>query len=866
MGRRTSAAVARRSARHLSVGASFLLALLAFTSADSPAAAAAPGPTPAAAFNLDGVNLSEASALVAGTTFLTPKDDGFQMATAAAYGGTVEVQITAVRMGTASSAEGLPVATPGGASAYLAGLQTSRQQDQGGQPSATTLSVFGAQIPAIDTTVVVPSVPVGRDRIIEGVAEASQRLWIVRYSLQLDRDAPGKPSSSTWAAGVAASSLSAVGLADQNTSSSRWVAPIPMAVSPTVARFGVWGSPDQPSRFGGYQLRSANFVGTPGWWSGTCDDGHYFPAEGAHAYTLGSGNAVWNGLRACGPRPIFDPPYADYLVHFYSGAWGEYEWECVELSMRWLYLEYGQAPYGADGKQVVSNYPGTKLAKISNPTIGQAPAPGDVLSYGSNTVHGHTSVVTASSVNASGNGSITVIEQNNSSAGVATLTVTNWTVNYSMAVSGWLHDGAPTTPPPAINSLSIARGWTIGGTAVTITGSHFSGASSVKFGGTAVAFTVISDTQINTTSPAGAVGRVDVTVTTPVGTSPTNANDWFSWYLPGIAAVVSSNGNRDIAGAKANGSLWHDWATPSGAWNPADSPNNGFGVPASQAMTASAYNGNRDFYSLSSDGTIWHTWATATSGWNLWDIPGSGFTGNVVATARASDGRRDLYAMKPDGSMWHTWATANGTWYGWDSPNNGVGIIGSQTATVSPYNGTRDLYVLAPNGTLYHTWAEDSGPPWYAWDIEGYGFAGNVVATVSAGTGQRDIYTQWPDGRIFHASAPASGASGSWESPHDAYAVIGTIAATSSPYNSNRDLYYLTGGTVYHTWGSGPSGWSGVDSLGSGMTGRITATTSGYNGNRDAFMMTTSGALYHKWAGPSSGWSLFASPGGGFGP
>jgi hypothetical protein len=63
-------------------------------------------------------------------------------------------------------------------------------------------------------------------------------------------------------------------------------------------------------------------------------------------------------------------------------------------------------------------------------------------------------------------------------------------------------------------------GTAAGGTAVTITGTGFTGATAVSFGGTAATtFTVDSDTQISATTPAHAAGVVDVSVTTPNGTS-----------------------------------------------------------------------------------------------------------------------------------------------------------------------------------------------------------------------------------------------------------------------------------------------------------------------------------------------------------
>ena len=64
---------------------------------------------------------------------------------------------------------------------------------------------------------------------------------------------------------------------------------------------------------------------------------------------------------------------------------------------------------------------------------------------------------------------------------------------------------------------------------MVITGSGFTGATSVGFDVTSAAdITVDSDTQITTASPAG-TGTVDVTVTTPDGTSPASSADQFTY-------------------------------------------------------------------------------------------------------------------------------------------------------------------------------------------------------------------------------------------------------------------------------------------------------------------------------------------------
>ncbi len=89
---------------------------------------------------------------------------------------------------------------------------------------------------------------------------------------------------------------------------------------------------------------------------------------------------------------------------------------------------------------------------------------------------------------------------------------------------------------PTVTGVSPASGPVTGWTPVTITGTGFTGATSVRFGGTQwYDFTVDSDTSITATSPpAEAADTVHVTVTTLGGTSTTSSADRFT-YTPGPA-------------------------------------------------------------------------------------------------------------------------------------------------------------------------------------------------------------------------------------------------------------------------------------------------------------------------------------------
>jgi IPT/TIG domain len=97
---------------------------------------------------------------------------------------------------------------------------------------------------------------------------------------------------------------------------------------------------------------------------------------------------------------------------------------------------------------------------------------------------------------------------------------------------------------PQVNSINPIGGRTTGGTSVVIRGARFSGATAVKFGATnATSFSVKSSLAIAAVSPAG-TGAVDVTVTTPEGTSTTSPADVFT-YGPQVTGVAPNRGPAD---------------------------------------------------------------------------------------------------------------------------------------------------------------------------------------------------------------------------------------------------------------------------------------------------------------------------------
>jgi hypothetical protein len=85
-------------------------------------------------------------------------------------------------------------------------------------------------------------------------------------------------------------------------------------------------------------------------------------------------------------------------------------------------------------------------------------------------------------------------------------------------------------PAATVTGVSPNSGSAAGGDTVTITGSGFTTASDVSFGGVSTWFTVNGDGSITATTPvASANGTVDVTVTNLGGTSATSTADQFTY-------------------------------------------------------------------------------------------------------------------------------------------------------------------------------------------------------------------------------------------------------------------------------------------------------------------------------------------------
>jgi hypothetical protein len=244
--------------------------------------------------------------------------------------------------------------------------------------------------------------------------------------------------------------------------------------------------------------------------------------------------------------------------------------QCVELANRFLWDAYSDEPiFGSNlngwnfAQTVHADYPSVPLD--TNGTAGEPYLPGDIVSFTGNSGTpvaglGHVAVVTASSENSAGNGSITVMQEN-ATPYSQSLTVSNWSLQMPSGswVTPYQFDAfANSNPPPTISSVSPDEGET--GTPITISGSNLANASSVTFNGVAAAISGDTASSITTTVPSGATTG-NIVVTTPYGSASAaftvDAVELNTWTV-----INQNTGLVSVFVEGPNHTLDTYWATP----------------------------------------------------------------------------------------------------------------------------------------------------------------------------------------------------------------------------------------------------------------------------------------------------------------
>lgn len=358
------------------------------------------------------------------------------------------VRVAAIPYGFGAPSEAHVNAAPGATGAMVSAIRSLNGRTASALTPAVTARIFGQTVAGETSLQPDRDDPTHSTYLANAsfVTEAGSRLWLVTVAQQLPGGAQRDEAMQTFVRdALSGLTIESAGLA-RPTTRLRELAPLQPKLYPAPAPRNGSTHVIRPYSYTGWNVSSP-----PPWWNGqNCDYTHYYnntPPSVPAPFLLTASSSVpnpWHGLQACGPNP-YAYANADVSETFFSGAWGEYEWECVELSTRWMYQAFGTHPYGANGNTIASNYSsadGGSLSYVYNGYAAPLPSMGDVLQYQGGT-YGHTSVVVSESHNSSGNGGLYVIEQNDGNYAGDYLSESNWHVNCSayngLCPNAWLH-------------------------------------------------------------------------------------------------------------------------------------------------------------------------------------------------------------------------------------------------------------------------------------------------------------------------------------------------------------------------------------------------------------------------------------------
>lgn len=332
-------------------------------------------------------------------------------------------------------------------------------------------------------------------------------------------------------------------------------------------------------------------------------------------------------------------------------------------------------------------------------------------------------------------------------------------------------------PPPTLVSAAPNVGPTSGGQVVTLSGTNFTGATSVTFGGTAgTGLTVVSASSATVTTPAHASGVVNIAITTPGGTATLVGGYTFA-NAPTVTSLSPTSGPETggtvvtITGSDFTGA------------------------------TAVTFGGaNAAAYTVNSASSIT---ATAPAGTGTVDVRVTAI-GGTSATSAAD---RYSYVAAPIASNRTETVGYNGSL----AINHSSSITGSFTSVAigaGPAHGT--LTPSAPGNYTNATYTSTtgySGPDSYTYTATGIGGTSNT-ATVS-------ITVAAPTITINPATLPA-GTSGI------AYSQAITATGGAAPYTYGITAGAVPAGLTLSTTGT----LSGTPTASGSFTFSVTATDS----------------------------------------
>lgn len=505
-------------------------------------------------------------------------------------------------------------------------------------------------------------------------------------------------------------------------------------------------------------------LSNPPWWNGTCDTNNNTSANGSHNTGVhGVVAATWsptgdssNALQSCYPQNSngtwnSNQPDFNTAVPRAAGQAINAGWECVELSERYLYLQYGLLGLSADGSTLVDNYYSyyhssqPSLVEGTSLSAGFHPTTGDVVSITWSNGGPHTAIVTGSSINSSGNGTISLFQENGwTTSGTpwpnGFLNVSGWQVfdagNNALQLFHWLHDSTPTTrssrtpttrqvgrlPNGALATFKLTPGSQIAYSYQSAPGSTAwsTWANLPAINGD----TPVSDPSVGLNSDGrlfvfarGSSGKIWIVTQTSASSTPTQWGTWSNFTPPfgnamagGPAVAVGGNGILYMVALDTNGRVWVQQQTaPDGPWGTYSQFSNPGGVTMTgEPFLAAGPDGRLCLFVRDTTGMIRIECQNGPNGpwggYSQFSNPnGVTMAGNPIVAAGA-DGRLCLFVRDTTGMIRIECQNGpNGTYSGYSqfsNPSDGATMTGDPAVVAGQEDGRLYMYVLDNRGQV----------------------------------------------------------------------------------------------------------------------------------------------------------------------
>jgi hypothetical protein len=612
--------------------------------------------------------------------------------------------------------------------------------------------------------------------------------------------------------------------------------------------------------------------------------------------------AAWTGdgltVPACGPIPNDGGPHT--RVYPYPGALWTPGYQCVEFSERYLFYRYGVTmSIPTDGDQVAAHYAAAYpalFALVKNGTPHRAPVAGNVLSMSAapgfdSSEGGHTVVVQSSSVDAEGNGSLTIVEENAVPGGIQILPVSDWSVTYDgFPYMEWLTTAGMVVTTPSLPSAQVSQGYAA---TLTATGGPGPYRWAVSSGSLPPGLSLTPAGVLSGTVSAATASGGDVVGTWPFTVTATDAKGAqavadLQLAVGGAPDAFYDAGAGSLRDASWSGTRWV-YTTVDGAGSTLPGHTSDTVGGASSAVEIDGR--PMVFYSDATDGSLRVAWRSG-GGWRLetLDGPGSALPGHTddhvgaaVSAVVAAGEPEVFYYDASDASLRYARLTSSGwAFQTLDGPGSVLyqhtwHHVGSALSALAVGGAPQAYYYDASTGAVHRAWW--NGSRWFFLTIDGAtsrlaGHTGQRVgsaldATVLAGQPAL-FYSDTSDASLRYARLTGSGwtfqtldGAGSTLAGHTADQVGAAVAVTQMKGDAQVYYYDATRQSLRHAFWTG-SRWmfETLDGAGSVISGHdgdhvgsAVSVTEMPNGPQVYYADATADSLRHAWW-TSSGWQF----------